>query len=479
MALLTLDLLNQETLAKSSDQNQSLLTNMYLEQDESTSGVKGEYRVIAYPTFGLSTFSDTGQSQVRALFEHNEVLYTVVGNKFYYTNSAGTLSSLIGTLNTSTGFAKIVAITGGGDTNNQIIIIDGTNGYHYNVTTGTATFPITDVDFPQTCTDITAQDDYVIVLKNGSISFYICNLSQGLVWSALDFASKFRKADRVTAIASIKGELWVMGSKTIEVWVNSGNVDFPFERRSDVFIEEGCAAKRSVVIAANRLIYLSKSETGGYKISMIEGYEPKKLSTKAIDYQINKLTTVSDCLAYAYYKDGTEFIDFTFPTESKTFTLNLGNGTWTSKESYVSSTYGRFLGNCHAFCFNKHLIGDYNSGKIYELSNTTYTEDSVPIRRRFVSPPIYQQGKRIFMERLQIDVQTNVGSGKTLTLEMSTDRGNTWETIDTYTVPTTGDGTIYTTSLGSAYCFLFRITTTDDFNFTLLGFQAFINVGSH
>ena len=89
------------------------------------------------------------------------------------------------------------------------------------------------------------------------------------------------------------------------------------------------------------------------------------------------------------------------------------------------------------------------------------------------------QGKRIYISRLQIDVQTNVGSSKTFLLEMSTDRGTTWETVDTYTIPTTGDGTIYSSSLGSAFCFLFRITTTDNVNFSILGFQATADIGEH
>ncbi len=466
-----IDILNQYTPSKSTDQNQSELTNMYLEEDQSSSGVKGEYKVVAYSTFGLQTFCNTTKAVVRALYEHNDVLYAVAGDTFYSINSAGTASSL-GTLNTSTGFAKIVSITGGSDTNNQLIIIDGTNGYSYNVGTSTATFPISDVDFPDTCTDITTQDDYVIVEKSGSMSFYLSDLSDSTTWATLDFASKFRKPDRLVAINANKGELWLLGSKSVEIWVNTGNASFPFERRSDVLIEGGCAAKRSVVVAGNTLFYLAKNSNGGYGVVAVEAYQPKVVSTKAIMYQLSQLTSVSDCIAYAYAKDGHECIDFTFPTDNKTFTYDLSVGIWLNRQSYVSSTYGRFLGNCHAFCYGKSLVGDYNSGIIYTQSSAVYTENGVAIRRRFVSPPVYSGGKYLYIHRLQIDVQTNVGSSKTFLLEMSTDRGITWTTVDTYTIPTDGAGTIYTSSLGAAFCFLFRITTTDNFNFTLLGMQA-------
>lgn len=472
----TIDFLNQTTPAKSTDQNQSKLENMYLEEDESVSAITGEYKKVAYPMPGLTTFCDTTQSNVRAIIEQNDIIYTVAGNKLYSIASNGTKTEL-GTLNTSTGFAKIVSITGGSDTNNQLVIIDGTNGYYYNLGTGTGEFPIADTDFPQTATDITAQDDYVIVEKAGSISYFISNISDGKTWEALDFASKFRKADKLMAIVSSKAELWLLGTKTVEVWTNTGNANFPFERRSDVFIEEGCAARSSVIIAANRLLYLSKSLNGGYKIVVIDNYEPSTISTKAINTAINNLTTPSDCKATAYAKDGHEFVDFTFVTDNVTYTLDLGTGAWLTHSSAVSS-YGRFLGRCHAFCYGKNLIGDYNSGIIYEMSSSIYTENGTAIRRRIVSPPLYLEGKRIFISRLQIDVQTNIGSNKTFDLEMSTDRGNTWELIDTYTVPTSGDGQIYTTSLGSAFCFLFRITTTMDAKFCILGFQGEVETGS-
>lgn len=483
-----LDLLTQYSVSKATDQNQGQLLNMYLEEQQTTSLAqhpykaspdvpKGEYKVIALPTFGLTTFCDTTQANIRALLEHNEVLYAVAGNKLYSINSGGTKTEL-GTLNTSSGFAKIVVISGASDTNNQLVIIDATNGYHYNITTATATFPITDVDFPQTASDITVQDDYVLAEVNNSLQFFLSNVADGTSWAALDFASKIRKADRINGIISYKGEVFLFGTKTIEVWTNSGNASFPFERRSDVFIELGNAAQRSIVLAADKLFFLGKSLTGGYGFIVLDGYNPVTISTKDIMSAICALTTISDCIGYSYAKDGHEFIDWTFPTDNKTFTYDTSNGTWIVRQSYLNSAYGRFLGQCQAFCYNKSLIGDYNSGKIYTQSRSIYTENGTAIRRQFISPYLYSEGKRIYLERLQIDCQTNVGTG-TFLLEMSTDRGNTWETIDTYTVPTSGDGTIYTTSLGSAFCFAFRITTTDNFNFVLLGFQAQYSLAAH
>lgn len=468
-----LDLLNQSYPDKSIDNNQSELINMYLSPDKS----RGKEQLIAYSMPGLSSFSNTTQANVRALLEHNEVLYAVAGNTFYSIDSSGTTTS-IGTLNTSSGFAKMVVITGGNDTNNQIIIIDGTNGYHYNITTVVATFPIADVDFPQTCTDITVQDDYVMVQNLSSIKFNLSNSADGTSWAALDFASKVGFADRLVATASCQRKLYLIGSKTTEVWYNSGNSSFPFERVPDVFIQHGCAAKRSVVVSGEYLMFLAKTGSGGYEVVKINGYVPQPIGNPAIDYQINQMTTKSDAVAYCFMIDGHEFYELTFPTDAKTFTYDITTGAWLTRKSNAASVFTRFLGNCSAFCYDKSLIGDYNSGVIFKQLSTVYQENGNTLQRRFVSPPVYFEGKRIFISRLQVDVEVNVGTA-TFDLDYSNDGGRTWTTYDTYTVPTTPATQLYTTSLGSDFNWMFRITSTSNANITILGFSAELGIGAN
>ena len=471
----SIDLLSQEYNSQSADQNQTRLINMYLEPDKS----KGRDQLVAYPTPGLVLFCDTGEANVRALRELNGVTYVVAGNKFGSVNGAGVFTQLGSNLSTSSGFAKIKAVSGGSDTNNQLIIIDGTNGYSYNIGTATATFPISDADFPDTATDIETLHDYTIVQVASSIKYQISSLADSLTWATLDFASKIAQPDSLTAVVNWNDRLWLLGNRTMEVWEDIGNVDFPFEKTGGIFVQKGCAAKQSVVICQETLHMLSTDNSGGFQFLKFNGFVPVPIETTPIAETLQNMTVVSDCIGYSYNRSGHEFIDWTFPTENVTFTYDATTGIWLTRQSYISAAYGRFLGSCATFCYNKSLIGDYNSGKIYYQSSTTYTENSVAIRRMFVSPPLYMDGRRIYVHRLQMDVQTNIGSSKTFTLEMSTDSGQTWESIDTYTVPTTSAAQIYTSSLGSGYNFIFRITTTMNAKFMLLGFRADFSVGDH
>jgi hypothetical protein len=484
-----LDLLDQSYLSKAPDQNQAQLINMYLEQDAS----KGKYKVIALPMHGLTLFCDTLQGQVRELYELNGVLYAVAGNKLYSVASNGTFTQLGPNLNTSSGFVKMRAITGGTNSNHQIIFIDGVNGYSYNVGTSTATMPIADPDFPQTAIDLENQDDYAIVVQANSMSYQISSVSDTTTWAALDFASKTGQPDNINACLSHEGKVWFFGDKTTEIWVDSGAVNFPFTRDSTTFLHYGCPSSKSIAVNGNYFLFLSSNGNGGYSVFQTQPriyyYNPAPVSTPPIDKLIAGFSTISDAIASIYNLDGHELYTLTFPTANATIVYDIpktvqadqSKGAWYYRQSYNNNTssYGRFLGNCQAFCYGKNFVGDFNSGKIYYLDNTNYTENGTPILRQFVSPggPTYNGGKRVFFNRMQIDVQTGVGNNETFTLEKSVDNGATWQLVNTYTVPPQG-GRIYENRLGSSrYGMLFRITTTMNANFCLLGFQVETSTG--
>lgn len=118
----TLNLLSQSAPSKSVDENSAQMINMYLVQNVNN----GKYTVNAFPTPGLTVFSTLPTNPVRAIFTEHGVTYVVSGNILYSVTSNGSYTSL-GTLSTSSGFCKIQGI------NNELLIIDGSNGYSYNI----------------------------------------------------------------------------------------------------------------------------------------------------------------------------------------------------------------------------------------------------------------------------------------------------------------------------------------------------------
>jgi len=358
-------------------------------------------------------------------------------------------------------------------------------------TTGTgaaASVTIGQTNPPLTATDIENQDDYIIAVLANSMNFQICNVSDTTTWDPLNFASKFGQPDNILAVLSHEGRVWFFGDKTTETWLDSGGEFFPFSKDTTTFLHYGCPAKGSISTNGNYFIFLSSNGKGGYSIFQTQPriyfYNPAPISTPPIDTELAELSRVDDLVSFLSNLDGHELYFLTSPSSDATIVYDVpkaqqsdsAKGAWYFRKSLNTATgdYGRFLANCQAFCYEKNFVGDYSSGKIYYMDNKNFTENGTPMIRQFVSPPgqTYAGGKRVIFSRLQIDVQTGVGTNETFTLEKSTDNGATWQLVNTYTVPAQG-GRIYENRLGSSrYGMLFRVTTTMNANFCLLGFQV-------
>ena len=463
-----INFLNQYFKNRASDNNASDLLNMYLEEDKD----QGKYNVIALPTPGKTVFNSDAGSVVRGGIEHRGVAYFVVDDTFYSYTSNGTRTSR-GTLNTSSGRIQLASIS------NQIEIVDGTDIYNYN--TGTTTFTtVSDADRPSNPIGVTAQDEFFLIFCSNSSIVYGSDVADGTSFNALSFSTKTGPGDYVNGLMSSNEILHVFGTKTSDNWYNSGAATFSFEPIGlGGFFHYGCIAPNSVAKGANTVFFLGQNEQGGYCVNMMDQYDVKPISNRAVDYQLSLLTTLTDAQGFCYKQSGHEFYVLTFPTEAKTFMYDATTGLWSELQSYVSAAYTRDLANCHVFCYGKNLVGAFNSGTIYYLDPTVYQENGTAIKRRIVTPPGYAAGKKVFMDRLQVDLQTNVGSSLQIDLDVSKDSGVTYTAFASQNIPSTG-GRMFWTRLGMTQnAFVLRLSTTSNSKFCVLGAVAEIRTGVH
>ena len=403
-------------------QNAQRLINWYIEDDKSF----GKYDLILRPTPGLLSFGTLGTSlnQVRGLWEHKGVLYAVAEDKFYSVTSAG-VETEEGTLSTSSGLVQIAA------SNDQIMIVDGTKGYIYTISTDTFA-EITDGDFITSPDFVAYQDGYFIVIDNTTQKFWLSAINDGLSWNALDFASATAAPDNLVACISDHRELWLFGDKTVEIWFNSGNADFPFTKRPGVLLHKGLAAANSLARADNTMYWLSKDEAGQSLVVKASGYTPVSISSRAISQAIDSYTTISDAFAYVYREGMHEFYVLTFPTEDKTWVYDASTALWHERDSIINEEHVRHRSNCYAFAFGKHIVGDFNTGELYELNKDTYTDAGATIERCRRTPQISSDRELISIYNLTLDMEPGVGldngqgSDPQIMLRVSKDGGHTW-----------------------------------------------------
>lgn len=350
-------------------------------------------------------------------------LFAVGGNKFYQISSSYVATEL-GTLNTSSGRVSIA------DNGIQLVIVDGPNGYYY--TYGSSAFAkITDEDFVG-ANIVVYQDGYFIFNKPSSGQFYITELN-GIGIDPLDFATSEGNPDNIVGHISVHRNLWMFNEQTAEIFYNSGDAAFPFSRIDGAFIEFGLAARFSLAKDNNTIFWLGRDSSGHGIVYMAEGYTPKRISTHPVEQAIQSYSDFTDATAFCYQHEGHNFYVLNFPTANTTWVFDSSTGMWHERAYTNNGVLERHRADCHAFAFGAHLVGDYENGKIYELSYEKFTDDGQYITRNRTAPHISAQGKRVFYKSFQVDIETGVGIDglgqgvdPQAMLEFSDDGGHSW-----------------------------------------------------
>ena len=440
-------------LSRSLNMNAQRCVNLYPEVDKSSRKVIG-----LYGTPGKTLRVTAGSGPIRGMYTGETYLYAVSGNEVYYIDTSWTATALSGTLNTSTGTVAM-------DENaSQLIIADGGDLYTVTLPTGAVT-AVGDADVPASPSRVTVMDGYAITDNVGTGKFYISSINDATAWDALDFATAEGKPDDILTLLADHRELWLLGTKTTEVWTNSGNSDFPFERIQGAFIEQGCAAKHAVCKADNSIFWIGSSDRGDSQIFCATGYQPKVISTPALEFAISNYSTISDAIAWVHEEEGHVFIVFTFPTGNATWVYDVamsakaGEPMW-HERAYMTpatSALNRDRANAHAFFNRFHVIGDFENGKIYSLDLDVYTDNAEYIKRlrssgTSIDNRVYEASMtdpvkavwtganlevtkghdRIFHNRLQLSMETGVGLvigqgyDPQVMMRYSNDNGHTW-----------------------------------------------------
>ena len=432
------------------------------------------------PTPGLTSFSTNTGGSVRGLFHFNSVVYAVIDNTLYTINAAGTATSR-GTLNSNTGR---VSMTGN---YTQICITDGTDMYTYTISS-TVFAEVVDADFVGGVDRISYLDGYGVFTQSDDI--WLTDLNNFSSITATSTATPSIAADMLVAAIPSHRELFIFGQHVTYVYWNSG-ATFPFEPREGILLDHGAAAAHAIVEVDNTLVWLSRNKEGNTVVVRANGYTPQIISDDALSQELGTYTTVSDAFAFSYSSQGHLFYVLTFPTENRTWVYDFVTKLWHQRSTRITNTpvepFLRWKPNCYCFAFGKHLVGDDQSGNIYQISETTYTDNGTEIIRERITPVISSDLAQLCIDCLEVDMAvgegliTGQGSDPKLMLSISKDGGQTWGSELQLAV---GDIGAYSTrvrlnSLGTARNWAFKFRTSDPIMWYLFGLEAKIRKGAH
>jgi hypothetical protein len=408
--------------------------NLFPELTEAPPGKEGEVESLQ-PCPGLMAvdlFSDSTLAGACRGFHRTKDGYVIAvyGSAVVLIKSLNNYD-LCGALSTFSGPVSIA------DNGVKAMLVDGPNGYVIDLTMAIPSIVvITDPDFLGSTT-VSFLDGYFLLHQPGTGKMYITDLYSTDI-NALDFTIAEGSPDNLVAIEVTNREAWAFGTDSTEVYTNTGNADFPFERIDGAFIEYGLAAPYSPKHLDNSVIWVSADENGHGIVMQSHGYTPRRISTHTVEQAIQSYGSITDAVATSYQKDGHIFYILNFTRANTTWVYDLTSKRWHERTSRntVTGLYGRHVGQYWIFAFNEHLVGHYRDSTLLIARQNVYTEMCGAIERVRSCPHISKDLKNVFYNWFQLDLEVGVGiDGKSepiagvnpqVVLRISNDGGKTW-----------------------------------------------------
>lgn len=457
-------------LSRSRNFDASRLVNLYPEASGS-----GQSKTIAMliGTPGLKPYISGLNGGLQGMLRFSASLSIVVaGNYAYRLDKFGVTVPLGPVVVTN----QVVSMASNGQV---VMLVTGSNGYVINPTGLTMT-TIVDAAFLGADT-VDFIDGYFVFNQPGTARFQITGLETTTI-DPLDFATAEGSPDLLVSLLVDHREIWLFGENSTEVFFNSGNVDFPFERIQGAFIQQGCAAKFSPARVGDSIAWLSRNDEGQGMVVKAQGYTPVRVSTHAIEFAIASYDNIDDAIGFSYQSEGHNFYILTFPSANATWVYDENTQLWHERawRNPVDGSLNRVRAQCVMLFANKILVGDWQTGNIFQWDLNTFSDNGDPLPAiRQVPHASTPDNAYQFFHELWIDMETGVGlntgqgSDPQVMLEWSDDGGHTFNT-DTYRTATAGKigeflRRVCFRRLGRSRDRVFRVTMTDPVKRIFLG----------
>jgi hypothetical protein len=272
----------------------------------------------------------------------------------------------------------------------------------------------------------------------------------------------------------MKRELYLMGSRSIEVWINSGDADFPFTRYNSTPIDIGVCGQRACIRAADTLVFVGQTERGRGYVYIMQGHQPVRISTRAVEEALADSTDITQVSMWSYHVEGSEFVAVNAPGLTTTWVWDAATKQWHERAKLVDGEWDAWPTDEVTFFDGEHYA---TSGtKTYRLDDETYTIDGDPLRRERTWPHLVSPSmERVVYRGLELACTT--GHGGNVTLEISNDGGHTFGSPLIRGLGATGQWMhrVRWLLLGSARDRVFRIRCSDAVPFAIHG--ATVEVG--
>lgn len=325
-------------------------------------------------------------------------LFAVIGPNVYYVDADWNMT-LLGTMAIG---KSIVSMS---DNGISVLAVDGTtSGYSINLGSRVMV-AIVDPAF-YGADRVEYAGSAFLLNRPGTSQFYVSGFN-ALTFDPLDFGQKTSSPDPLAAIAVLNNQAWLLGTLKGEVWFFAGSADFPWQQMPNVQIEHGTAAKYSVAATDKFLFWLTQDKDGKPWIAQGDAnYAVRRVSTYAIDAEIQDYATWSDAVGFVEQQFGHTFYVINFPSADKTWAYDLSVKLWHQRAAIdANGNLHRAKPQLQAYAYNTNVVLDWRTGDLYESDPNYFLDDDTvfPCIRSF--PNIVNTMERISYRALIADVE--------------------------------------------------------------------------
>jgi hypothetical protein len=439
----------------------------------------GKQAAYLFRAPGLRLLATVGSGPIRGLWNYQGTGYVVSGSELYSIDSSWN-ATFLGNVS-GTGPVSMA------DNGTQLFIACDPEGFIYNRVSGLFQ-QITDPDFPGAqC--VGYLDGFFVFTQPNSQQFWITAILEGTQIDPLDFASAEGYPDNIVSMLIDHREIWLFGTNSTEVWYDAGAQDFPFQRIQGAFNEVGCLSPFGVCKADNRIFWIGQDARGFGMIYAAQGYIAQRVSTHAVEWQIQQYPNLQNTIAYSYQQGGHTYVAFIFPDADTSWFYDVATGEWCQRAGFNPDLgeFTRHRSNCQMNFSSEIVVGDFENGNLYAFDLDKYDDNGTPqkwLRRWSALPQGANNLNRTTHHSLQLDCKSGVGTLDTtdpqVMLRWSDDSGHTFSNEHWASMGPLGDYSrrVYWRRLGMTTKLrqrIYEVSGTDPVEVVILGAELLLS----
>jgi hypothetical protein len=354
--------------------------------------------------------------QTRGIFATESREFVVAGNILYETTTGETV--ILGNIS-GTGPVSME------DGSNQLVIVTGNDGFVLNLTTNVLS-QITSPGWRGSYDVAELNGSFIFIAIDQPDQFYLSAIDDASVFDALDFSSADAQPDSLVTVRVLRQEAFFFGTQSTEVWIYTGDLDFPMARYNSTPIDIGIVGRRAVIKAADTLVFVGRTERGTGIVYQMVGHQPRRISNDAIEEVLqNPGVDLSQCSMWVRQTVGGEFIGINAPGMETTWVWDASTQEWAEEAEWTGSNWVPLRTNSVVgFNGGHHALAD---NKLYRVDSAVATIDGNPMVQERTWPHLMSPGMEPISYRcLELACTTGVDLAANLTLEISNDGGYTF-----------------------------------------------------